>query len=182
MSLIDYGRLLNVYSSGRMGENVRRLERYDLFHCLLAGSPEHVAEIKRRVACLPEDFLCWLKVCDGGLLFDTVMLTTRKIDPAAPDAPLMTYNEFSDEGTKVAQGPSGNCFVFATAVNSDVFYFDVGKKNVRVCQWESEERVVCASWATFEDWLTDRINEAMELIARERLEPVGFKLEDAGHE
>ena len=77
MAFIKYDLLNQTYSAGRMKENVRRLKDFDLFHCLLAGNAERAAAVKKRVADLPEDFLKWLDICDGGMLFDTAMLTTK---------------------------------------------------------------------------------------------------------
>jgi hypothetical protein len=159
-----------------MKENARRLKDYDVFHCLLAGSSERTEAVKKRVVSLPRDFIKWLNVCDGGMLFDTAILTTKSHN-AELDLPFETYGEYYDAELRKGKNISDDWFVFAVAVHSDVFFFDMSKKDGQVYQWDVEESKIYAIWPTFEDWLTDQINEAVELIANEQLEPLDIKLE-----
>jgi hypothetical protein len=176
MAFVNYELLNQAYPAGRMKENVRRLKDYDVFHCLLAGNAERAASVKKRVADLPKDFLKWLDVCDGGMLFDTAMLTTKSHD-AELDLPFETYGNYYNAELRKDKNLSDDWFVFAVAVHSDVFFFDMGKKDGQVYQWDIEEHNIYAIWPTFEDWLTDQINEAVGLIADEKLEPLDIKLE-----
>jgi hypothetical protein len=164
-----------------MKENVRRLKDYDLFHCLLAGSAERADGVKKRVPDLPDDFLIWLDVCDGGMLFDTAMLTTKPHDVEL-DLSFETYGQYHTGEHRKERGLSDGWFVFAVAVHSDLFFFDMNKKDGQVYQWDIEERKIYAVWPTFEDWLTDQINEAVKLIADEQLEPLDIKLEVGGND
>jgi hypothetical protein len=159
-----------------MSENIRRLKDYDAFHCLLRGNINRATAVKRRVADLPQDFLKWLEVCDGGMLFDTAMLTTKAHDDEL-DLSFETYGDYYENELRKNKNLSDDWFVFAVAVHSDLFFFDMPKKDGHVYQWDVEENKIYASWATFEDWLTDQINEAVELIADEQLEPLDIKLE-----
>ena len=181
MAFVNYELLTQAYPTGRMKENIRRLKDFDLFHCLLAGSIERAAAVKNRVADLPEDFLKWLNICDGGMLFDTAMLTTKSNDTEL-DLNFETYGNYYDTELRKEKNISSDWFVFATAVHSDVFFFDMGKKDGQVYQWDVEERNIYAIWPTFEDWLTDQINEAVAFIANEELEPLDIKLEADGNE
>ena len=181
MAFVDYKLLEQAYPSGRMKENVRRLKDYDVFHCLLAGSAGRAAAVKKRVPELPEDFLKWLDVCDGGMLFDTAMLTTMSHD-AELDLPFDTYGDYYNAELRKDNNISDGWFVFASAVHSDLYFFDTNKKDGQVYQWDVEELNVYAVWPTFEDWLTEQINEAVELIADEELEPLDIKLEADGNE
>lgn len=175
MPFIDYNALSNKFSATRMRENVRRLKDYDIFHCLLAGSIDRANAVKQRVADLPKDFLNWLEVCDGGMLFDTAMLATKAQDPKL-DLEFETFADYCNVELRKSKNISDDWFVFAVAVHSDVFFFDMKKKDGHVYQWDVEEHKIYASWATFEDWLTDQINEAIELIADEKLDPLDIKL------
>jgi hypothetical protein len=181
MAFINYGQLNQVYPAGRMKENARRLKDYDAFHCLLAGSAERAAAVKKHMADLPADFLKWLDVCDGGMLFDTAMLTTKSHD-AELDLDFETYGNYYNADLRKEKNIGDDWFVFAVAVHSDVFFFDMGKKDGHVYQWDIEEHKIYAVWPTFEDWLTDQINEAVDLIANEKLEPMDIKLEMSGNE
>lgn len=176
MAFIDYKLLSQAYPAGRMNDNVRRLKDYDIFHCLLAGNTERAAAVKKRVSDLPEDFLKWLDICDGGMLFDTAMLSTKSHDTEL-DLDFDTYGNYYNAELRKEKDIRDDWFVFAVAVHSDVFFFDMGKKDGKVYQWDIEERKVYAIWSSFEDWLTDQINEAVDLIADEKLETLDIKLE-----
>jgi len=176
MPSVNYGKMFNKYSAGRMYENVRRLQDYDVFHCLLAGDNDRCSAVKKRVSYLPGDFLSWLEVCDGGMLFDTTMLTTKSHDDEL-NLSFETYGIYLNTELRKGRNFSDDWFIFAVAVHSDVFFFDQVKKDGKVYQWDVEEQKIYAVWLTFEDWLTDQINEAVELIADEQLEPLDIKLE-----
>jgi len=179
MPFIDYELLSSKYPTGQMSEAIHVLKELDVFHCLLAGSSDRATAVKIRVADLPEDFLQWLEVCDGGMLFDTTMLTTKATDTEL-DLDFETYSAYYNAEWRKDVNISDEWFVFAVAVHSDVFFFDLGKKDGQVYQWDIEELSIYKTWSTFEDWLTEQIDEAVELIAEEKLLPLGVKLEADG--
>jgi len=176
MPFVDYGLLINKYPVGPMSENIQAIKEFDIFHCLLAGSIERANAVKQRVPDLPKDFLQWLEVCDGGVLFDTTMLTTKSYD-AELDLDFETYGDYYDPDLRKDINIPDEWFIFAVAIHSDVFFFDMNKKDGQIYQWDVEEQTIYAEWASFEDWLTDQIHEAIELIADEKIKPLGVKLE-----
>jgi len=176
MAFVNYELLSTKYATGSMSENIRLIKEFDIFHCLLASSPERVEAVKKRVANLPDDFLKWLEICDGGLLFDTIMLTTKSYDETL-DLNFYTYGDFFNAELRQSINLSKDWFVFAIAVHDDMYFFDMGKKDGQVYQWDVEENTIYAYWSTFEDWLSDQIHEAIELIADELLNPMGIKME-----
>ena len=176
MAFINHASLSNHFPSGRMKENVRRLKDYDTFHCLLAGNTERAESVKSRIPNLPADFVSWLEVCDGGMLFDTTMLTTKPYDSDL-DLDFETYARYTKDPLRQDKGLASDWFIFAIAIHGDVYFFDMAAKDGKVYQWDVEQREIYAEWLTFEDWLTDQINEAIELIADEQLEPLDIKLE-----
>ena len=176
MAFIEYEQLKKVYPNGRMEENVRQLKELDMFHCLLMGSADRTSAVTKRVSGLPKDFIKWLEVCDGGMLFDTSMLTTVSFDKEL-DLEFETYGDYFDAELRHGMDLHDDWFVFAVAVHSDLFFFDMGKKDGKVHQWDSEEHSIYKSWVSFEDWLTYQIEEAIELIADEEIMPLGVKME-----
>jgi len=172
---------MDKYPYGRMAENMQRLQELDVFHCLLAGNVDRANAVQQRVADLPEDFIKWLQVCDGGMLFDTTMLTTKSLDTEL-DLDFDTYSVYYDADLRAGLTISDDWFIFAIAVHSDLFFFDLGKKNGQVHQWDVEEQYIYKTWPTFEDWLTYQIDEAVELIADDEIRPLGVKLEVDGDE
>jgi len=140
MPFVKYDILNIAYSSGRMKENVRQLKDYDAFHCLLEGNTERSDAVKKRVAGLPQDFLKWLEVCDGGMLFDTAMLTTKPHDDTL-DLDFETYGHYYNTELRKEKNIADNWFVFAVAVHSDYYFFDMGKNDGQVYQWDIEEKL-----------------------------------------
>jgi len=181
LPFINYSLLNQIYPSGYMNENIKLLKDFDIFHCLLAGSLDRSAAVKKRAANLPQDFLIWLEACDGGMLFDTTMLTTKTHDDAL-DLDFYTYGYFYKDKLIQCINLSKNWFVFAFAVHDDVFFFDIERNDGKVYQWDVEEKKIYAFWNTFEDWLSDQIHEAIGLIADELLFPAGIKLEVSENE
>jgi hypothetical protein len=181
MAFVDYESLTNKYPADVMSSNIQALKEFDLFHCLLAGGASRANAVKKRIPDLPEDFLDWLEVCDGGLLFDTAILTTKAHD-AELDLDFETYNVYCHADLREDLELSADWFVFAVAIHADVFFFDMAKKDGCVYQWDVEERQIYAEWPTFENWLTDQINEAIGLIADEKIAPLGVKMEVGGDE
>ena len=181
MSFVDYDLLTQTYPSGQMKENIQLLREFDIFHCLLAGSHTRAGAVKKRVANLPDDFQKWLEVCDGGVLFDTIMLTTKSYD-AELDFNFYTYGNFFNAELRQSINIPESWFIFAVAVHDDVFFFDMGKKDGQVYQWDIEEKTIYAFWYTFEDWLSDQIHEAIGLIADEIIEPLVIKMEMINNE
>ena len=181
MAFVNYELLNQAYTAGQMKENIRLLKDFDVFHCLLAGNAERADAVKKRVADLSGDFLKWLDVCDGGMLFDTAMLTTKSHD-AELDLDFETYGNYYNVELRKEKNISDDWFVFAVAVHSDLFFFDMGKNDGHVYQWDIEEHTIYAVWSTFEDWLSDQIYEAIGLIADELLYPMIIKMEMIGNE
>jgi hypothetical protein len=93
-----------------------------------------------------------------------------------------TYGDLANIELRKGMNFSDDWFVFAVAVHSDVFFFDMKKKDGQVYQWDVEERKIYAFWNNFEDWLSDQIHEAIELIAEEILYPMSIKMETIGNE
>ena len=170
MSYINYELLLNKYPTGEMNEFVKCLNEFDIYHCLLAGNEDSADAVKKRITGLPDDFLKWLEVCDGGdFFFDITILTTKSDE-------FETYDDYPSADIRRDRHLSDDWFVFAKAIHSDVFFFDMSKKDGQVYQWDAEHLKIHASWATFEDWLISELNEALELIAEGELEPLGIKM------
>ena len=181
MPFVNYELLNQAYPSGRMKENVQLLEDFNSFHCLLEGNSERAYAVNKRVPDLPADFQKWLNVCDGGILFDTAMMTTKSHDTEL-NLDFYTYSIFYKTELRQFLNLSEDWFVFAVAVHSDVFFFDMAKKDNQVYQWDIEKKSIYAFWSNFEDWLSDQIHEAIGLIADKLIMPVYLKMEGSNNE
>ena len=175
MPFVDYELLSSKYPTVQMSEAINILKEFDVFHCLLAGSSERALAVTKRVQGLPKDFIKWLQYCDGGVLFDTIMLTTVSFD-AELKTTFKTYGEYFKKEFKEFANIREEWFVFAIAVHSDLYFFDISKNDGKVYQWDIEELIIYAEWESFEDWLIDQINDAIEQIADDNLIPSALKV------
>jgi hypothetical protein len=177
MGFVNLNALKKKYPAGTMKENVDNLIEYDIFHCLLRGSITASSKVKSILGEVPEQFLEWIKVCDGGLLFDTVMLSTTEHDSIL-NLDFDTYEELnSDNGKAFFKLPEG-FVIFALRSYGDPLCFDVDEPDGRVYLWNVENEVFDEYWESFEDWMSDEICDAVNLIADDVLEPLGVKLDE----
>jgi len=176
MSLLNYNLLRNIYKYSQIGDVIMLLEEFDLFHLLLAGNSERTNAVKKRVPNLPVDFLKWLDVCSGGMFFDTTLLTTKAYDDELKLS-FGTYSFYFNQEVKKELSLSDDWFVFAVAIHSDVYFFDIKKKDGKVYQWDIDEFKVYDIWDTFDDWLAEQLQEAIDLIADGIFQPYNVKVE-----
>ena len=94
MSFVSLSKLKEKYTAGLMKDNIENLEDFDAFHCLLSGSMSSSLKVQELFGTTSQQFMDWIKVCDGGLLFDTVMLSTKEYDKDLFDE----YNKKYDNG------------------------------------------------------------------------------------
>lgn len=175
MAILDHHVLLNSFNDDYMNENVELLEAFNKYHCLRKASSQTVTKAKKILGSIPASFEEWLNYCDGGVLFDTVMLSTEEYDKEL-DLDFETYDEYNSaeakEGMALPQGYS----VFAIRSYGDPICFNCAANDGKVYLWNRETAVFEDIWDTFEDWLTDEIDAAVQLIGDGDLEPLGIKL------
>ena len=176
MDLINLKKALSVYVTEPMKGNVDRLINFDEYHCLLSGSMSTSIKLSELYSFLPVDYLDWLKVCDGGLLFDTVILSSKKYD-AKFDLDFDTYEDLnSAESYSDLNLPEGY-FIFALRSYGDPICFKKEANDIKVYLWDVENNDFTDIWDTFADWITEEIDDAIRLIAEDALEPLQIKLD-----
>ena len=181
MSFANLEKLSAKFDSELMAGNLRRLLDFDVYHCLLAGSLSTSIKLQNKYRCFPADYLGWLTVCDGGLLFDTVMLSSVGHD-AALDLDFDTYEDLNSAESMEAFGLPEGYVVFAMRSYGDPICFHAESKDGKVYLWDVEKQEFSDIWDSFEDWLTEEIDDAIELIAEDALEPLEIKLDGDGDE
>lgn len=158
-----------------MIENLKRLHDFDIYHCLLQGSLSASIKAQSYLEYAPQSFLSWVKNCDGGLLFDTVLLSTKSHDKEL-DLDFDTYEDYNSSSYHDDANLDNRYCVFAIRSYGDPLCFDKVTKDGKVYLWNREEKCIDAVWDSFEDWLTDEIDSAIQLIAEDALEPLEIKL------
>lgn len=181
MGFISYKKINKQLLSERMSENFDRLEDFDIYHCLLEGSISSTLKIQSLVGKLPQSFIEWLKICDGGLLFDTTILSSKDYDKDL-DLPFGSIEEHNTNDSLLEYGIPEGYFVFAIRSYGDPICLKKGDDDEHVYLWNREENAFEEVWDTFEDWLTEEIDAGVQLIADDVLDPLEIKIngEDDG--
>ena len=175
MSFINIEKAASTYSTEPMKGNVERLETFDKYHCLLAGSLAASIKLQEVYGNLPIEFLNWIKVCDGGLLFDTVLLSTKGHDDKL-DLDFDTYDDMNSSEAYSEFGLPEGYVIFGIRSYGDPICFNVRESDGKVYLWDVEKEEFTDIWNSFSDWLTEEIDDAIKLIAEDALDPLGIKL------
>ena len=118
-----------------------------------------------------------MKYCDGGLLFDTVMLSSKGYDEEL-DLEFETFDEYNTSEVKEEMSLPAGYSVFAIRSYGDPICFNSATNDGKVYLWNIEKSIFEEIWDTFEDWLTDEMDSAIQLIGEEVLDPLDIKLGD----
>ena len=77
MGFVNLAKLEEKYTTGLMKDNVENLVEFDAYHCLLNGSMSASLKVQNLLGAVPKQFLDWVRICDGGLLFRKVLSFLR---------------------------------------------------------------------------------------------------------
>ena len=154
-------------------ETIKRLKDFDEFHCLRDSSLLLAGRINQIIGKAPEEYIKWMSVCNGGMLFDTTLLSIDSQDAqlGIEFSSLEEYNDFS--GMQEFMLPSGYSVI---AIRG---YWDpicISKTDARIYLWDCEQGDFTDIWDTFYDFLADEVDTALELIANKDLEPMHMPL------
>ena len=176
MSFMNLEKATAKYETEPMVGNISRLVDFDIYHCLLAGSFSTSINIQEKYPNLPVEYLDWIKVCDGGLLFDTVMLSTKGHDDKL-DLDFDTFDDLNSDEAKADFDLPDGYVVFAMRSYGDPICFNCNEKDGKVYLWDVENKEFSDIWDSFADWITEEIDDAVQLIAEDALEPLNIKLD-----
>lgn len=174
MSFMDLEKAAEKFGLEPMKGNIERLKDFDLYHCLLAGSIGVSMKVQKRFPTIPAEYVNWLKLCNGGLLFDTVILSTKAHDDEL-DLDFDTYDELNTEEAVSGFGLPSGYAVFAIRSYGDPICFNANENDGKVYLWNCDEGEFTDIWDSFTDWLTEEIDTGIKLIADDCLEPLGIK-------
>ena len=174
MSFMNLEKATAKYEAEPMKGNISRLVDFDIYHCLLAGSLSTSIKLQEKYPNLPVEYLDWVKVCDGGLLFDTVMLSTKGHDDKL-DLDFDTFDNINSVEAKVHFDLPDGFVIFALRSYGDPICFNCNKKDGKVYLWDIENKEFSDIWDSFADWITEEIDNAVQLIAEDALKPLNIK-------
>lgn len=176
MGFVNFEKYNEKFDAEPMKGNIERLVDFELFHALIKGSMSASLKVSGMTQNVPVSLLNWLKICDGGLLFDTVVLSTKAHDDDT-DMDLDTYEEINNDEVLSDFGLPSGYFVFAIRSYGDPICFSTAPDDDKIYCWSSDDGDFSDIWSTFEDWITEEIDDGIHLIADDALDPLGIKLD-----
>ena len=174
MEFMNLKEAKKVYTKGFMKDNIENLEEFDAFHCLLASKEDTIEKTKKVLKYIPKQYEEWLKYCDGGMLFDIDILTAHDYSDDEIDFDNLEENN-NEETYNMVDLPKGYV-IFALESTGNVFCFNLEEKDEKVYLWNIEEKEFTDIWDTFEDWITEEIDIAIEMIGEDVIQPLDIKL------
>ena len=175
MGFVDLKKLEEKYATGFMKDNVENLIDFEAYHCLLKGGMSAVLKMQNSLGTVPKQYLDWVRLCDGGLLFDTVLLSTQARDTTL-DLEFDTYDEMNSDEAKAHFGLPEGFVIFAFWNYEELFCFNVKENDGKVYLWDVQTGEFGEIWDSFEDWITEEIDHGVRMIADDVLEPLGIKV------
>jgi hypothetical protein len=175
MGFVNFKKITEKYTDGLMKDNVEKLVKFDSYQCLLSGDADTALKVQNILGAVPADFTDWLKLCDGGLLFDTVMLSTKGYD-AVLDLSFDTYEELNSDETKANFALPEGFVIFAVRNYGDPLCFNIKENDGKVYLWNIETGKFDDIWSSFKDWMAEEIDVAINLIIEGVSEPLNIKL------
>lgn len=179
MAIFNHLDLIKLFpDNGMLRDIAEKLEIYNVYHCLRKANIISVSKNRGKLGNIPESFFRWIKVCDGGLLFDTVMLSLNGYDREL-DLNFETFDEYNSPDAKSMIRLPEEYLVFAIRSYGDPICFNSSTGDGKVYLWNMEQYSVEETWDSFEAWLADEIETAIRLVEEEVLDPLVIKLGDA---
>lgn len=177
MAVLSYRRARNRYKDdGDMLETLHRMEEFDEFHLLRSGNISTGERVKKLTEKVPDQVVSWYSVCDGGLLFDTALLSLDGHDKDL-DVDFDTFGDYNTEELYGMMGLPEGYYIIAVRSYGDPIC--ISQEDGRIYLWDREEQEFDTIWECFNDFLGDETDTAIELIAEDSLEPIPLKLNPA---
>lgn len=177
MGYFNYSKATSKFKNNELVlETIKRLKDFDEFHCLRDSNLLIAGNISKIVNKAPEEYIKWMSVCNGGLLFDTTLLSIDGQDTQI-GAEFSTLEEYNT--SLRIQGfmlPSGYSVIAIRSYGDPIC---ISKADERIYLWDCEQEEFTDIWDTFYDFLADEVDTALELIANEDLEPIPLKVKES---
>ncbi len=177
MSFLNVDALLSDFSDDLMVGNLERLKTFDAYHCLRKATISSTLKAQNYIVNMSPALAKWVRYCDGGLLFDTVLLSSKEHDSEL-DLDFDTFDDYNSAETKAEMGLPEEYVVIGVRSYGDPICVSTEKGDEKVYIWSLDNQAFDGYWDTFEDWMTDEIDTAIQLIAEDSLEPLEIKLGD----
>lgn len=177
MGFFNYQKAYSKFNDDHfVTETIKRLQDFDEFHCLRDSSLLLAGKLSKIYGSAPEEYIKWMSVCNGGLLFDTELLSIDGMDKVIgiEFSTIEDYN--TSEMLASVQLPEGYSVIAVRSYGDPIC---ITKQDRKIYLWDCELGEFTDIWETFYDFLAEEVDTALELIANEDLEPIPLKLQES---
>lgn len=175
MMKLEYSKMREEFKGNEMMlDCIENLQEFEEFHYLLASDENMKNNIVSQYSIKNEQLEKWLKYCDGGLLFDTVLLSKQAYDKEK-DLEFDSYDDYNKD--KETYGLDEKFCIIGFRSYGDIICVNTEEHDNKVYLLNVETGEFDDIWDSFTDWITEEIDDAIKLIGEEALDPLPAKLE-----
>ena len=168
--MFDYSSAIARCNDNSIKVILKKIEYYKEYSILCSATGVEYKNFRDMYPDAPNAINTWYKFANGGLLFDTYLLSTKAIIEELGGVRL-SLNAYNNIICRKALEIPENLVVFAVASFGDVYCFDKNGSN-EIYQWSVIEHNLVTKWANFSLWLYQEVNGAIELITDEDMYPI----------
>lgn len=175
MAFFDYGKAANKYRNDElMMETLKRLRSFDEYHCLRNSNLLVGGRVGEKLPRANQQYIGWMTVCNGGLLFDTTLLSETAMDREL-DIEFSSLEEYNNEEIYgEMELPEGYYIIGIRSYGDPIC---LSSKDDQVYLWDCEENDFTTVWKDFYNFLADEVDTAIDLIANDDLDPIPLKMD-----
>ena len=118
---------------------------------------------------MPGQFKEWLKLFNGGFLFNVSMVSTHTKFSNHFNH-LVTFEEVNTEKFKENNLIPTNYVNFAITNYGNIICYDKTSSNEYIYEWDTDEDCIVRQWDSFAEWLEERLLKAKKAIEENLLE------------
>lgn len=123
----------------------------------------------------PEQIKAWYSMFNGGILFDTIFLSTVCTDSNV----MLTLIRFKNLDTPMRRAQMElpvHMTPFAVSSFGDVYCYNNQGLN-EIYQWSISKHEFVYKWMNFATWLNEEISTAIDLVTENILIPTGYNID-----
>lgn len=147
--------------------------RYLYFH--ETTQEEYKSFINDIVGDKPDQMKAWYSMFNGGIMFDTIFLSTVGTDYNAMLV-LIKFKHLDNQRKRAQMELPIHMTPFAVSSFGDVYCYNNQGLN-EIYQWSISKHELVYKWMNFATWLNDEIGAAIELVTENILIPTGYNID-----
>lgn len=150
---------------------MKRIEQYKKYTLLCEMTSIEYKAFREMFRCIPIQVRSWYKFANGGMLFDTQILSTQSIDLKTGTI-LQRLSIYNSSTARSMTGLPEKYVAFAIASFGDLYCFSQ-EGETEIIQWSVIKHKIIGKWSNFYLWLKQEIDISIELIVEGSMLPMG---------